>query len=468
MTACARAGSKQFVFGIVMVGAHDDHGWNEAHYEAGGYVEAQLPGAKMVYIDQVNPGNRRDTTLEQAVEALVSQGAQIIFVASDDLAADTDIVAAQYPKILFVHIGGDHVLTGEAPKNVANYMARMEYTEAVAGCAAALKTQTHKIGYLGPQVNAESRRFASAAYLGCRYCFERYRGGDPDDIKFVVNWIGYRSSIPGTTLDPTQASQDLFNSGVDVLLSGIDTMEAIVVAGQRAEQGDPVWAIPYNWDRACETEPAVCLGVPYFNWGPAYVRYVQAARDGKFRPSWEWSSPNWKDINDQDKSPVGFQFGPALDDQEKQKLEEYISLLSSKKADLFVGPLNLQDGSLYLRAGESASDQQNLVFAAAIGGHGRGRLRRPISVDARRMSRHTMAGSVGSPPSVLPLPHLPATYVAREPRPSAHMLLVGLWRRPDRPPPRPPPSARRRLDRASGIQRRASWPQNAHFPRRSH
>ena len=54
-----------------------------------------------------------------------------------------------------------------------------------------------------------------------------------DDIKFVVNWIGFWFNIPGVTLDPTQVANDLFNGGADVIISGIDTTEAIVVAGQR-------------------------------------------------------------------------------------------------------------------------------------------------------------------------------------------------------------------------------------------
>jgi len=358
VTGCAGAKSKEFVFGVVLVGPYNDHGWSEAHYNAGKYVEEHIPGTKMIYLDKLNSADRKGTTLEQVVEDMIAQGAQMIFTTSDDFAADTDVVAAKYPKIPFMHISGDHALTGKAPKNVANYMAKMEYTKAIAGCAAALKTETKKIGYLGPLINDETRRLASAAYLGARYCYEEYRGGNPDDIKFVVNWIGFWFNIPGVTLDPTQVSNDMFNSGVDVLLSGIDTTEAIVVAGQRADKGDRVWAIPYDFEGACAIKPEVCLGVPYFNWGPAYVRYIKAAQDGKFKQGWEWEGPSWSNINDHDKSPVGFQFGAALSDADKKNVEAYIGLLAAKKADVFVGPLNLQDGTAYLKEGETATDQQ--------------------------------------------------------------------------------------------------------------
>jgi simple sugar transport system substrate-binding protein len=358
LTACRGGTSqKEFIFGVILVGPQNDHGWSEAHFRAGQYAEKNLPGTKMLVFDKLNPADRKGVTLEQVVEDMVNQGAKMILTTSDDFAADTDVVAAKYPDIVFVHISGDHALTGKAPKNVSNYMAKMEYTKAIAGCAAALKTQTKVIGYLGPLINDETRRLASAAYLGCRECYELYRGGNPNELRFIVNWIGFWFNIPGVTLDPTEVANDLFNSGVDVLLSGIDTTEAIVVAGQRADKGQKVWAIPYDYENACEIKPAVCLGTPYFNWGPAYVRYIKAAREGKPIKGWEWEGPYWKDINDTDKSPVGFKFGPALTEQEKKNLEDYIQRLATGKSKLFVGPLNFQDGSVYLKAGEQAEDK---------------------------------------------------------------------------------------------------------------
>ena len=53
--------------------------------------------------------------------------------------------------------------------NLVNIMGRMEYGKMIAGVAAALTTQTGKIGYLGPLINDETRRLASSVYLGARY-----------------------------------------------------------------------------------------------------------------------------------------------------------------------------------------------------------------------------------------------------------------------------------------------------------
>jgi simple sugar transport system substrate-binding protein len=364
LAACAPAATptpappEEFPFGVVLVGPYNDHGWSEAHYTAGQYLESKIPGAKMIWLDKLNTADRPETTLEQVVDDMVSQGAKMIFTTSDDFKVDTDAAAAKYPDVVFMHISGDHVLTGEAPLNVGNYMGKMTYMKSVAGCAAALQTETGAIGYLGPLINEETRRLASAAYLGARHCYQQYRGGDPDDIRFIVTWIGFWFNIPGVTLDPTEVANDLFNSGVDVLLSGIDTTEAIVVAGQRAAQGEKVWAIPYDYEGACDEAPEVCLGVPYFNWGPTYVELVKEVQAGTWAPDWVWADPNWEDINDRDKTSVGYAFGPALNDQQKTQLEEFIDGLGSGEIEIFKGPLNFQDGSVYLTDGEVATDSE--------------------------------------------------------------------------------------------------------------
>ncbi|RLC55447.1 MAG: BMP family ABC transporter substrate-binding protein [Chloroflexota bacterium] len=349
---------EEFVFGVILVGPYNDHGWSEAHYTAAEYVTEKLPNTRFDYLDKLNPADRPETTLEQVVDDMVSKGAKIIFTTSDDFMEDTDRAAEKYPDITFIHISGDHVLTGEAPPNVGNYMGKMIYGKMIAGCAAAMATESGVIGYVGPLINYETRRLASSAYLGARYCYENYRGKDPNDLRFIVTWIGFWFNIPGVTLDPTEVSNDLINEGADVLISGIDTTEALVVTGQRAAQGERVFAIPYDYEGACEEAPEVCLGVPYFNWGPGYLAEIQAVMDGTWEQQWIWAGPDWSDINNRDTSAVGFLKGPGMTDEWSAQLDEFIAGLADGSINLFVGPLNYQDGSVFLADGEKATDEQ--------------------------------------------------------------------------------------------------------------
>jgi len=242
--------------------------------------------------------------------------------------------------------------------NLGNVMGRMEYGKMIAGCAAALTSQTGKIGYLGPLINDETRRLANSAYLGARYCWETYRGEDPASLGFQVNWIGFWFNIPGVTLDPTQVANDFFDSGSDVVISGIDTTEGLVVAGQRAEAGESVWAVPYDYEGACDEAPDICLGVPYFNWGPSYLEVARSVQAGTFEPTFQWLGPDWADINNPDTTAVGFVNGPGLAEDASATLDEFIAGLADGSIELYTGPLNWQDGSPFLADGEVATDLQ--------------------------------------------------------------------------------------------------------------
>ncbi len=355
------AAPEEFTFGILMVGVYNNKGWDQAHYDAGLYVEEQIPGTKMIYIDKVNSSDRPGTTAAQLAEELVAQGAKLVIFNSDDMKDSAIEFAAAHPEIYVIFSTGDTQWAEGANyqefANMKNPMGRMEYGKMIAGCAAALTSETGKIGYLGPLINDETRRLTSAAYLGAKYCWENYAAKDPADLTFEVNWIGFWFNIPGFTSDPSQVTDDFFNSGYDVVVSGIDTTEALVEAKKFADGGQNVFAIPYDYEGACEQAPEICLGVPYFNWGPSYKAAIQEAIDGTWTNNWEWLGPDWTDINNKDTSMIGFVKGDALSADNAAKVDQFIAELAGG-LNLWTGPLNLQDGSEYLADGVVASDYQ--------------------------------------------------------------------------------------------------------------
>jgi simple sugar transport system substrate-binding protein len=352
--------TEPFTFGVLLVGPYNDHGWSQAHYEAAEYV-AEKAGVEFVYLDKVNPADRPGTTPDQLAEDLVAQGAKLIIFNSDDMKDASTTFAQAHPDIPVIMASGDQVWQeGEAYTaipNMSNVMGRMEYGKMIAGCAAALTTQTGKIGYLGPLINDETRRLAASAYLGARHCWTEVLGNDPADLAFKVTWIGFWFNIPGFTSDPTQVADDFYNSGYDVVLSGIDTTEALVEAGKLSTADKPVWAIPYDYVGACDENPNVCLGTPYFNWGPAYLELIQAAAFGEFPSVFQWIGPDWSDINNPDTSAVGFVNGPALSADSAAAVGDFIAALAGG-LNLWTGPINLQDGTAYLADGEVGTDQQ--------------------------------------------------------------------------------------------------------------
>jgi simple sugar transport system substrate-binding protein len=352
------AEAEEVTFGVVLVGPKNDHGWSQAHFEGGAYVEENLPGSRMIVFESLNPADKPEATLESVVDGMIADGAKLIFTTSDEFEEDTLAVAANNPDVTFVNISGDDALTGEAPANLGNSMGRMEDMKAIAGCAAALATESGKIGYLGPLINYETRRLAASAYLGARYCYENVRDLNPDDLEFTVTWIGFWFNIPGVTLDPTEVTNSFLDAGADVVVSGIDTTEGIDVTGQRANQGDAVWSVPYDFEGACDNAPDICLGVPYFNWGPSYLDTATAVGDGSWQQSWDWLAPNWDDLTDNATTHVGWVDGPALTGDLQSNLADFIAGLASGDINVWNGPINLQDGSEYIGAGAAGTDEE--------------------------------------------------------------------------------------------------------------
>jgi basic membrane protein A and related proteins len=361
----ATTAPEDFKFGMILVGPQNDRGWSQAHYEAGQYVIDKLGLAEdaMIVLDKVNTSDRPDTTVEAVVDDMVSQGAQLIFATSDDFRDGILAAAAAHPDVPMIWASGDSAWAeGQNFQadltNLGNIMGKVEYGKMIGGCAAALTTQTGRIAYLGPLINDETRRLVNSAFLGARHCWETYRGEDPASLDFEVKWIGFWFNIPGFTLDPTQVTNEFLASGADVVISGLDTTEAIVRAGQAVEAGEDVWAVPFDYRGACDEAPDACLGVPYFNWGPSYLETAQSVIDGSFAASWQWLGPDWEDINNPDTSAVGWLNGPALTDESATILDEFIAGLASGETNLFVGPLNYQDGSEYLADGAEATDAE--------------------------------------------------------------------------------------------------------------
>lgn len=358
--APAVAQDDEFVFGLVLVGPQNDRGWSQAHYEGAQYVMENVPGTGVVVFESLNPADAPETTLLDVVTEMVDQGAELVFTASDAFEDDTNAVAEAFPEVTFINISGDDALTGEAPDNIGNLMGQMEWGKLIAGCAAGLSTQTGSIGYVGPLINGETRRLVSSAYLGARHCYENYRGLNPEDLTFTVTWIGFWFNIPGVTLDPTEETNTFFDSGSDVVMSGIDTTEVITVAGQRAAQGEAVFGLPYDFRGACSEAPEACLGVPFFQWGPDYQRIVEEVSGGTWEPSWDWVGPDWSDMNNPDTSAVGFLPGDGLSEENAAYLEDFMAELASYATSSLVpesfalwrGPLTLQDGTVLAEEGQ--------------------------------------------------------------------------------------------------------------------
>ncbi|MCL4505269.1 MAG: BMP family ABC transporter substrate-binding protein [Chloroflexi bacterium] len=350
-----------YKIGMILVGPYNDKGWNQATFEGLDYVKSKMPGFSFDYVDKVNSADRPNTKGTQVADDLIAKGANMIIFNSDDFKDDALETAKKHPDIPVIHVSGDYAWKDgknfKEQKNLINIMGQMEYMKMLAGCSAALGTQTGKIGFVGPLINEETRRLASSAYLGAKYCWTNVLKKDPKALEFKVTWIGFWFNIPGVTLDPTKVADDFYNGGFDVVMSGIDTPEAATEAKKMQDAGKKDYYVHYDYKLGCDIAPDACLGSPYFNWGPAYLDAVKKAQAGTLTESFSWNPPDWKNINDPDTSAVGFLPGKALGDKSAQ-VDALTKGLADGSINLYKGPLNYQDGSVFLKDGEVATPQQ--------------------------------------------------------------------------------------------------------------
>lgn len=360
-TPTATTSTEPFIFGMLLVGPYNDNGWSTATYLGGKYVESKIANSQLIYVDKVNIADNPNTTAAQFAEQLLQRGAKVIFFNSDDMKDGVSEFAKAHPDIPVIWLSGDYAWKdGQRYQadltNESDLMGRMEYGKMIAGCAAALTTKTGNIGFLGPLINDETRRLADAAYLGAKYCWDNI-AKKTVPLEFKVTWIGMWFNIPGVTLDPTQVADDFFTNQYDVVMSGIDSTEAVTEAAKFRAQGKDVFAVQYDYKDACNVAPDACLGTPYFNWGVMMLPVVQSVIDGKYTRTFVWGGPDWKDINSQDTSVVGFEKGKGLSADNSALLDQFISQLAGG-LNLWKGPLNYQDGTVFLADGVAATDQQ--------------------------------------------------------------------------------------------------------------
>ena len=349
---------KPVVFGLLLLESRDDHGWSQAQYEAGRIVERTIPGTRMIFVENVNPRDRPDLSIPKLVDELVSRGAGLVIAGSYDMQKGILNAARHHPQICFVHVAGDDALFGDAPANLSNLMCRAYFGAMMAGFVAGVTTRSGKIGYVGAKAQPETFRIVSSAYLGAQYGWSRTRRQDPKDLHFTLSWIGSWYPIPGKTLDPGAVAQSFVDAEHDVIISGIDSPDALRVAQKNRRQGKEVWAIGNNYRKVCSVAPHTCLGTPYLNWVPGYVKFIEAVRHGDCASRWEWMGPDLNDLNSITGSSVGFAAGPALTQEVKKALSRFVGGLASGEIRLLKGPLQFRDGTSFLRPGYVATDRQ--------------------------------------------------------------------------------------------------------------
>ena len=100
--APAAGGGKQFVVGVLHVGAITDAGYNQAHHDGIAEMQKNLPNVKVIEAENVP----ESADAERVMENMIQQGAKMIFPQSFGYLDPALNVAKKHPDVIFMHPAG--------------------------------------------------------------------------------------------------------------------------------------------------------------------------------------------------------------------------------------------------------------------------------------------------------------------------------------------------------------------------
>jgi len=322
---------------FVYVGPHDDGGWTQAHDVGRIWVQENVENVHTAYVENVAEG----ADAEQVTRSLARKGFDVIFTTSFGFMDASEIVADEFPDVDIIHISG--FKSNEA--NFGNLMGAMEDMKYLAGILAGSRAKVDgnpKLGYIAtfpiPEVLRLGNAFALGAQETCPDCTM--------DVRWIFTWH-----------DPIlekEAAASLFDSGVQVVMTGADTP----APAEAAPEGK--WGITYDYVGNCTID--ACLTSMYWNWGPVYGDIVEQSREGTWVGGWQYF-----DADAGGMGLYGFMDGEELQPGVKDLPEEDLQLIRDtldkmlagefNRFDVFKGPITDNQGNVVLEEGESLEQE---------------------------------------------------------------------------------------------------------------
>ena len=309
--------------GFVYVGPPGDFGWTYQHDQGRKAVERAFGDrVETTFAENVPEG----ADAERVMTQMALSGHDMIFATSFGYMDPVINVAAKFPDVKFEHATGYR-----RAENVSTYSARFYEGRTVIGHIAGKMTKTNVVGYIASYPIPEVVRGINAAYLAAK-------AANPD-VEFKIVWVF-------TWFDPAKeadAANALIDQGADVIMAHTDSPSPLTVAEERG-----VYAFGQASDML-QFGPNARLGSIIDDWDPYYIARVQAALDG----TWE-STDTWDGL-----APGMAALGGFSDKIPMSVRAEAMALaigISGGRIHSFTGPINRQDGTPWLAAGEIADD----------------------------------------------------------------------------------------------------------------
>jgi basic membrane protein A len=320
---------------FIYVGPVGDAGWTYAH-DQGRQEAAAETGVETAFVETVPEGT---ADFGNYVRDFIDQGFNVIFGTSFGYMDDMEALAEEFPDVVFDHVSG-YKANGT---NFGNSFGRMYEPRYLSGMVAGSATSSNLIGYVAAFPIPEVIRGINAFTLGVLET-------NPDAQVEVV-WTS-------TWFDPVvegDSAQALLDKGADVIAMHQDS----TAAGEKAEAAGARW-VAYNSDMSAHA-PAAHLTAPVWNWGPRYAEIIGQATSGTYEGGYYWGSMADGVV---DLAPIAADVDSAV----KAAVAERKQQIIDGTFHPFQGPINAQDGSLYVAAGDVLDDGTMLSMDVFVEG----------------------------------------------------------------------------------------------------
>lgn len=322
--ASTSAAAKPTKVGFIYVGPIGDGGWTYEHNKGRLAVQEHFGDAvETVYQENVPEG----ADAVRAMTQMALGGAELIFATSFGYMDAVQEVAKKFPNVKFEHATGYKM----AP-NVGVYSARFYEGRAVEGLLAGRMTKSNIIGYIASFPIPEVIRGINSAYIHAKKV-------NPD-VQFKIVWV-YTWFDPAKEADAAKA---LIEQGADVVMQHTDS----TAPQAAAQEAGNVYTFGQASDMA-EYAPMPRISSIIDNWGPYYIRRTQAVLEGTWQPDDTWDGIGAGMVK------IG-EISDAVPADVKAEAEALRDAIAAGKYHPFTGPLNKQDGTPWLAAGQVADD----------------------------------------------------------------------------------------------------------------
>ncbi|MHA2392609.1 MAG: BMP family ABC transporter substrate-binding protein [Promethearchaeota archaeon] len=341
--------------GFIYVGPVGDIGWTHAHDYARQILEDKFDWLETSYVESVPEGEALSY-----IDNLVATGSEIVFTTSFGFMDPTETASINHPDELFFHCSGF-----KRTMNMGTYFAEFHQLYFLNGLMAGALTQTDNIGYVAAFLIPEVVRHLNAFILGARFI-------NPNvtlHVRVISAWY-----------DPTaarNAAQAMVTGpdNVDILAFTEDSSAIVEYAQEQYDLGNDIYAFAH-YSPMLQFGTDVAVSGQLVHWEVIYEDILSKVYAGAYNTTNLGDVDYWWMLKE-GAVELGADFGvpinpvfqsnltavPATDPLTNKSTNAYDLVLtlndymSTERVlfEPFTGPINYQNGSLWLPAGIRAT-----------------------------------------------------------------------------------------------------------------